>query len=119
MLNAKMNLQNHPKFLLYNKIEGDNGEKMKHTMGEGLNIRFDRKIILEFHGARLTSDSGFLASRELEEALGLFNSASDQLCTQFVREWTHSAEQAFANPRGDIGMFIAIIGNPGLFKIIQ
>jgi hypothetical protein len=51
-------------------------QKMKHTMGERLNIRFNRKIKLEFHGARLTSDDGLLACRELDEALGLFNSAS-------------------------------------------
>ncbi len=52
-------------------------QKMKHTMGEKLNIRFNRKIRLEFHGARLTSDGGLLDYRELDEALGLFNSASD------------------------------------------
>jgi hypothetical protein len=46
-------------------------------MGERLNIRFNRKIKLEFYGARLTSDGGLLAYRELDEVLGLFNSASD------------------------------------------
>jgi hypothetical protein len=51
-------------------------QKTKHIKGERLNIRFNRKIKLEFHGARLTSDSGILAYRELDEALGLFNSAS-------------------------------------------
>jgi hypothetical protein len=49
---------------------------MKRTKGERLNIRFNRKIKLEFHGARLTSDGGHLAYRELDEALGLSNSAS-------------------------------------------
>jgi hypothetical protein len=49
---------------------------MKYAKGERLNIRFNRKIKLEFHGARLTSDGGLLAYRELDEALGLFNSAS-------------------------------------------
>jgi len=43
---------------------------MKHAKGERLNIRFNRKIKLEFHGARLTSDGGLLAYRELDEALG-------------------------------------------------
>jgi len=51
-------------------------QKIKHTMGERLNIRFNRKIKLEFHGARLTSDSGLLAYRELDDALGLFESVS-------------------------------------------
>ena len=50
--------------------------KMKNTMGERLNIRFNGKIKLEFHGARLTSGGGLLAYRELDEALGLFNSTS-------------------------------------------
>ena len=34
--------------------------KMEYAKGERLNIRFDRKIKLEFHGARLTSDGGLL-----------------------------------------------------------
>ena len=50
--------------------------KMKRTKGERLNIRFNRKIKLEFHGARLTSDGGLLAYRELDDALGLFESVS-------------------------------------------
>lgn len=47
---------------------------MKHTKGERLNIHFNSKIRLEFHGARLTSDGGLLAYRELDETLGLFDS---------------------------------------------
>jgi len=50
--------------------------KMKYTKGERLNIRFNCKIKFEFHGARLTSDGGLLAYRELDDALELFNSAS-------------------------------------------
>ena len=48
--------------------------KIKHAKGERFNIRFNRKIRLEFHGARLTSEGGLLAYRELDEALGLFDS---------------------------------------------
>jgi hypothetical protein len=47
---------------------------MKHAKGERLNIHFNSKIKLEFHGARLTSDGGLLAYRELDETLGLFES---------------------------------------------
>jgi len=50
--------------------------KMKHAKGERLNIRFNSKIKLEFHGARLTSDGGLLAYRELDDALRLFDSVS-------------------------------------------
>ena len=50
--------------------------KMKYTKGERLNIHFNSKIWLEFHGARMTSDGGLLAYRELDEALGLFKSVS-------------------------------------------
>jgi hypothetical protein len=49
---------------------------MKHTKGERLNIHFNRKIKLEFHGARLTSDGGLLAYRELDDALELFKSVT-------------------------------------------
>jgi hypothetical protein len=51
-------------------------KKIKYAKGERLNIRFNRKIKLEFHGARLTSDGDLLAYRELDEALGLFESVS-------------------------------------------
>jgi hypothetical protein len=44
-------------------------------MGEGgfggLRVRFDCKVKLEFHGARVSSDGGLLAYRELDEVLGL------------------------------------------------
>jgi len=45
-------------------------------MGERSNIRFNEKIKLEFHEARFTSDGGLIAYRELDEALGLFESVS-------------------------------------------
>jgi hypothetical protein len=43
------------------------GERAKET----LKLRFDRRLRLEFHGARSTSDAGLLAFRELDGALGL------------------------------------------------
>ena len=43
------------------------GEKER----EALKLQFDRRLRLEFHGARITSDAGLLACRELDGALRL------------------------------------------------
>jgi hypothetical protein len=52
-------------------------------MGEarngGLRVRFEGKVKLEFHGARVSSDGGLLAYRELDEVLGLTAMADECL----------------------------------------
>jgi len=52
-------------------------------MGEGgssdLRVRFDARLRLELQGAKVTSDAGLLAFRELDEALGLSHLAQSML----------------------------------------
>ena len=52
-------------------------------MGDGekapLRVQFNPKVCLEFHGATITSDAGLLPIRELDEALGLTDTADGYL----------------------------------------
>ena len=68
---------------------------MADATGEGkespLRVAFDRRIKLEFHGARITSDGGLLAYRELDDAFGLTAMAASST-------WRGSARQEHSPP---------------------
>ena len=51
-----------------------------HVTGESisapLKVSFDRRLKLQFHGAKLSSDGGLLLFRKLDQALGLTEMAA-------------------------------------------
>jgi hypothetical protein len=56
------------------------GERCK----DALRVDFDRKLKMEFHGTKVTSDAGLLAYRELDEAFGLTEISGTYLSDQRV-----------------------------------
>ncbi|GBD99572.1 hypothetical protein BMS3Abin07_01609 [bacterium BMS3Abin07] len=52
-----------------------NGERQK----ESLRLDFNRSIMMDFQGAKLSSDTGFLLLREMDERFGIVEGMKDNL----------------------------------------
>lgn len=52
---------------------------MGEARQEALRVNFDRKLKLEFHGVKVTSDAGLLAYRELDDVFGMTDMVACQL----------------------------------------
>lgn len=60
-------------------MSGFQGGVTGESISAPLQVGFDRRLKLQFHGAKLSSDGGLIVFRELDEALGLTEMASWEL----------------------------------------
>ena len=89
---------------------------MEHPAGEApeaaLRLGFDRRLKLEFHGSRVTSDAGLLAFRELDDALGLTELAGQALAdTRTGRNGRHTLTAQLR--QAIFGRLAGCAGEPG------
>ncbi len=65
---------------------------MAERSKDALRLNYDRKLKVEFHGTKVTSDAGLLAYRELDEVLGLTTVIESEFTDS--RPWDSPEEQA-------------------------
>ncbi len=80
-----------------------NGPSPSHPAGESrkphLRVDFDRRLNLEFHGSKITSDAGLLAYRDSDEVLGLTDLGGAELSDlrrgKNTRRWSRAVWSRF------------------------
>jgi hypothetical protein len=60
------------------------GERERET----IRLQFDRSIVMDFQGAKITSDTGFLLLREVDERFNILGPIESEL--EDARSWVHS-----------------------------
>lgn len=60
-------------------MSGFHGDVTGESVSTPLRVNFDRRLKLQFHGAKPSSDGGLIVFRELDDALGLTEMASWKL----------------------------------------
>ncbi len=75
---------------------------MAHPMGESkdgvLRLYFDRRLKLEFHGTKVSSDAGMLPYRELDDTVGLSEIARDALTDTLPKSCHRMAAKGMQYP---------------------
>jgi Transposase DDE domain group 1 len=62
----------------------ESGEEQNET----IRPQFDGSIMIDFQGAKITSDTGFLLLREMDERFGILGPIESEL--EDTRSWVHS-----------------------------
>ena len=88
-------------------------------MGEAgngaLRLAFDSRLKLEFHGAKIATDAGLLAYRELDQRLGLTQSAAWKLVDVRTGIWEVGGRKTGQPPGGTVCVYPVHLdqGQPG------